>query len=318
MKEFNTDIDNVKKLSRSELSLEASQVRIGGKVKYLLSGMGSVDKILHGTRMGELSVIFGLSGNGKTTFMNQMQISFLNQGEKVWVMSGEFSNRITKKNLYVQMAGKDNLDIEFIPEIDITDVNLKEGVEDKIDSWVKNRLFIHTDKTNLDTNLIKSMEFELHRNGVRVFVIDNLMVIDSMKRNADRFATQIDTIKALNEFAVENDVHVFLIAHAKKPSKGHETMTQYDILGASEIPNTAHNIISVERLYPEDKRHKELMEKRDMSYDSIITCYKNRNYGTNRKIALKFDMDRKLFYDPFDKKELNMRNKWEDEMELWD
>lgn len=312
---FTTDLQGVKK--ERELSVNIKDVKKPANTGYLLSGMDSVDKLLHGVRFGELTILFSRTGEGKTTFLSQMLVSFLNQNEKVWMFNGEFTNWRAKENLYIQIANKQNLISTYNKQIDINEVELKEGVEKKIDDWIDKRFYIHTDKTLIDKDIMKSMKMAKHRDGVNVFVIDNETIITKTNKLSNKWDEQKQMIIELNDFAIKNGCHVFLVCHAKKPSKGEEHLNKYSILGSSDISNIGHNLISVEKITPDMNISKKLFEKYGQYFNAKVTSHKNRYYGTDKETYLCFDPDSKIFYDAFTKKELYIKNGWEVES-IWD
>lgn len=310
MDNFTTDINGIKK--RKELSVNVADIKKPKDTGYLLSGMASVDKLLHGIRFGELTILFSRTGEGKSTFLGQMLVSFLNQNEKIWLFNGEFTNWRSKENLYTQIANKNNLDIIYNSDIDVNEIELKEGVEDKIDKWVDNRFFIHSEETLIDKDVMKSMSMARHRDGVRIFVVDNETIITKTNNMGSKWDEQKQMILELNDFAIKNSCHVFLVCHAKKPSKGEEHLSKYSILGSSDISNIGHNLISVEKITPDMKIAQDLFEKYGQHFNAKVTSHKNRKYGTQKETFLGFDSDSKIFYDVFTKKELHVKNGWED------
>lgn len=63
-------------------------------------------ELFGGCRLGELTIVSGQPGAGKSTILNQMACDFINQGEKVFYYSGEFPKAKAKRWLYTVLAGQ--------------------------------------------------------------------------------------------------------------------------------------------------------------------------------------------------------------------
>ena len=76
------------------------------KIPHLKSNIKSLDAILGGFRMGELTVFTGKRGEGKSTFASQMLIEALDQGFSVCAYSGELRADTFQLWTHNQMAGR--------------------------------------------------------------------------------------------------------------------------------------------------------------------------------------------------------------------
>lgn len=316
MESFNTDIEEVKnRVTACELSVDLTEIEEIDENGYILSGIKAIDHSLEGVRMNELSVIFGKSSQGKTTFVNQMIVSFLNQDVNVFMMSGEISLKRSRKILLTQLAGKNNLQLEYKSDIGANKVNIKQEAIDKINKWAKGRLRIHKDYSDID-DIIKSMKYAIGVHNTKIFVLDNLMVMRTTESLRSKWEEQSRMMSMLNDFVKEHEVHIFLVAHAKKMAND-AYLDQYSIMGSSEITNLAHNIISVERLDSSDKRYEDLKGKTGIYFNSLVTMHKVRDTGEKKINPLMFDRDTRLLYDAYTKEEINKKNNWELEEDIW-
>mmetsp|Transcript_23375 Transcript_23375/g.36047 ORF Transcript_23375/g.36047 Transcript_23375/m.36047 type:complete len:146 (+) Transcript_23375:668-1105(+) len=80
------------------------------------------NKMLKGMRKGELSVITGASGSGKTTFLSQLSIDFLTQGVPTLWGSFEIKNEVLGETM-VQQFKRQKLDQN---KPDLTKTSLEE------------------------------------------------------------------------------------------------------------------------------------------------------------------------------------------------
>ena len=92
------------------------------------------------------------------------------------------------------------------------------------------------------------------------------------------------------QFAVRYNAIVHLVAHPRKPS-GEIALTEYDILGSSNIPNLAHRIFSVRRASENEKA-------KGKSYDAYVSILKDRILGVNKKeVGLHYDIPSRRMCD---------------------
>ena len=130
--------------------------------------------------------------------------------------------------------------------------------------------------------IIDKMTILAKRYGVRVFVIDNLMTIESCLK--DKYEAETDIVKKLKNFAKKYNALVHLVAHPRKSMN-------------DEI------------------------EKDDVvEYDAILKILKNRHTGVNVGKRLMFNIERKRFYSSETEKELNKRylDLWEEVQGIWE
>ena len=149
--------------------------------------------------------------------------------------------------------------------------------------------------------------------GTKVFLIDNLMMIDLECTEESRLQAEKNFIKELIFFAKKFNVLVFLVAHPRKIGNGLR-VTKEDIAGSSNIVNLAHMVFSVHR-YTEKEKEGEVNNKGDYfkghepkEYDSVVEVLKNRITGLLPECELYFDYNSYRFYRT--PEELWMRYKW--------
>lgn len=272
----------------------AEDINLNGKYDNFVTSLREIDKKVGGFKLGNTTVWTGTPGSGKSTLLNQIMIKALDNGYKCCLYTGEMSKEDIMKWFCLQLFGKKSC-IPVKNEIrDTYEYRVKEEYIEKFGAVVgKNLLIIETESQITDEELLEKMKFAYRRDGVKVFVIDNLMKVSfSKKGNSSKYDNQADFMSAIVDFSIKNNVHNHLIAHPKKPNG---EMTMYDISGASEIPNLAHNIIHIKRL--DEKEKDKIWRELGKNFDNLITVTKNRNYGDGvGSIGLQYDKDTKRFY----------------------
>lgn len=257
------------------------------------TGFKIIDNRLLGFVTGTLDIITGHNGNGKSTLVNQMCIAeSLSQGYKVFAYSPELTNSNLKSWLYPTIAN----DEHFINK-SYNDIHYKTlgnvGIK-YIDNWIKDKLFIYTDDSiTTDGNRLLSDMNRLAKQGVKVFIIDNLMKIDLENSYKNEYMAQKTFVNNLKNFARKYGAIVHLVCHPRKPDKGSNKISKFDIAGTGDITNLADYVISISRITDKDKeKAPELNGK-----DSVIKVLKDRIRGNGEFASiLNFDKERKRFY----------------------
>lgn len=111
-------------------------------------------------RPGELSIWTGFNSHGKTTFLSQVILAGVLEGEKICVVSLEAKPAITLKKLTRQATGQECPSPSYIR---------------KCHDWYDGKLWVYDWTTSADINKILSVwEYARARYGVTQFVLDNL------------------------------------------------------------------------------------------------------------------------------------------------
>lgn len=279
----------------------------------LYTGIEDLDNQIYKLVFGTVNIITGKSGEGKSVFVNQIAIcQALQQGYDVFVFSGELPTPHLKNWVETNMIGRENIEMRnghvrvFNPE-----------ARKKMRKWYSGRVMVYDDSydTTAKALLIK-MEEMARKFGTKVFLIDNLMMVDLECSEEGRLQAEKDFIKSLIFFAKKFNVLVFLVAHPRKIG-GELRVTKEDIAGSSNIVNLAHMVFSVHR-YTEKEKEGEMNNKGDYlkghepkEYDSVVEVLKNRITGLLPECELYFDYNSYRFYKT--PKELWMRYKWNDD-----
>ena len=276
------------------------------------TGMMGFDRLLGGVRPGEITLMIGASGSGKSTLAKQVLINVAEQNKKIWLFDAEFPNDMTKQNLMIQLAGAENLEIEHDEYYKMDFTHVKEEKSDIIDKWLSGKIYVHDDSQTYTDDIIESMIAAKYEHNIDVFVLDNLMMFRSQDEDKTKWDEQAETMKKLQEFVIKEGVHVFIVAHAKKPSAPDQRLTQYCVMGSSEISNLSSNIITVERLDKESpqKFFTNMLELRNIEYDSCLKIHKNRVIGLVREAYFTVDPISKSYFDPFIQRKILKRG-WE-------
>ena len=262
------------------------------KKERLRSGIREYDKCSGGIRYGEVTTLSGYTGAGKSTILNIIKAEIIEQGCKIAVYSKELPQEQYVSNFALQCSKLEDREKYYD---DFKERHMQRPKEEfllKFKKWLGKR-FVFLDKENnyTEKELLETMKIAYQRDGVRVFFIDNLMKVKLTCENG-KWDTQADLMDSIVNFAQYYNVHIFLVAHPKKPDGN--KLSVYDVAGASEIVNLSHNVVFISKL---EESEKEKMKAKGIECDSIMVMKKNRFDGdVERPILLKYDYNSKRLY----------------------
>ena len=253
------------------------------EAETLKTGIDDIDTDLIGMVFGSLNVLSGRNGSGKSTILNQIYIAeAINQGYKTFLFSGELIGGNVKYWLLQTLANEEQF-AEYTAKDGHKYKKVTIQAKEKIVQDVKDRFFLYDSDDYRIEAIIEKMTILAKRYGVRVFIIDNLMTLESSLK--DKYEAETDTVKKLKNFAKKYNAIVHLVAHPRKSMN--ENISKDDVSGSANITNLADYVTVIERNFDKDKE-----------YDASLNILKNRHTGANVEMKLKFNIERKRFYSP--------------------
>lgn len=253
------------------------------EAETLKTGIDYIDDKLVGMVFGSLNVLSGRNGSGKSTILNQIYIAeAIAQGYKTFLFSGELIGGNVKYWLLQTLANEEQF-AEYTAKDGHKYKKVTIQSKEKIVNDMKDRFFLYDSDDYRIEAIIEKMTVLAKRYGVRVFVIDNLMTVESSLK--DKYEAETDMVKKLKNFAKKYNSIVHLVAHPRKSIN--ETISKDDVAGSANITNLADYVTVIERNFDKDKE-----------YDASLNILKNRHTGINVEMKLKFSIERKRFYSP--------------------
>jgi twinkle protein len=253
------EVKYVKRLANVE-SVNLSELP---KIK---TGIRNLDRACGGLLMGHITLLSGKRGEGKSTLMSQFVAQAIDQGNAVFVYSGELPNYHFKNWLDLQIAGNKNIQTR-INEYGDNEYYLLPNTVEKINEWYYDKAYIFDNSSVTDDEyegLLKVITDAICRYDIKLVCIDNLMTAMESDANTDLYRQQSTFVKNLEKLAQQYDVAIVLVAHPKKTQGDFDNDT---VSGSSDITNAVSFVLNYQRA------------KDDESCDSKLMITKNRMNG---------------------------------------
>lgn len=228
----------------------------------------TLNKILKGHRRGELTVVTGPTGSGKTTFISEYSLDLAMQGVNTLWGSFEIRNARLARTMLQQMAG----------------IPLEENL-DQFDFWAdrfeKLPIYFMTFHGQQSIKVVMdAVEHATYVHDIAHVIIDNvqfMMGILEEHKHIDRFYKQDAIIASFRSFATKKNCHVTLVIHPRKERED-EDLTTSSIFGGAKASQEADNVLIIQ-----DKRLSSVRGKK------FLQVTKNRYSGDLGMMILDFD-----------------------------
>ena len=268
----------------------------------VLSGIEELDYLIKGFELGCITIWTGGTNAGKTTVMTMITKETIGQLEKVFYFNGEQTKDDFKNNLYKQTVTKDDIYEKQYRNSNVFDYFVREKEVARLNRMYGENLIVYNNEAKRTIDfLLKAMEEVREKYGIRVFVLDNFMQIDT--ETPDEYREQKDIMEKLRTFAVNKNVHIHLVVHQKKTDKLNPRITIYDVFGSSNLVNKAYNVISIIRVDSLDKEGVEYKRLSKLMFDerydiektsSILEVLKTKGVRCGA-VGLMYDSKTKTF-----------------------
>ncbi len=258
-------------VSSHELADELATARGAAKIP---TGMEPLDRILDGVEAGELIVVTGPTGEGKTTLLTTITQNLVRQGHLCqWftleVTPKQFLDKIGAKNLPVFYLPHNH--IEYADQAYVKEWEAKHRRRYEVIDWIEDRI------------IEMKVKYETDDNELKAVFIDHLHAIFSIARyNNQNMSLEIgDLVQKVKDIALMHGLVVFLIAHCKDiPDNTNREIRKEDIRDSGMISRIADSILGVWRIPNSDdgtKRRKQPIGEDDNK--AKVAIFKNRRTG---------------------------------------
>lgn len=241
-------------------------------IERISTGMSELDNVLDGGfRMGQLAVLTGKRGEGKSTIASMWGVRALDQGFNCYFYSGELPDFYFKNWMDCQVTGK---------------ANHNEVEEDSLASWYGDKAYIYDDTTAGDdeyNSIIDAIKIAIIQRDCRFILLDNLMTALEDDLTTDIYRNQSKFVGQLAAIAKKYNVFILLIAHPRKTFGSQ--LDNDSISGSSNITDKA----DITLIYGRPQK-KEDMDETDTLRE--LSVHKNRLTGKLTRNPIKLTYDR--------------------------
>ena len=239
------------------------------------SGIKALDEKTGGFYYGQLIILTGERGKGKSTMGSQFIASAIEQEVPTFIYSGEMPNWCVREWLDRQLAGKANIRQRRQADGFVVD-EVRPETACLIGQWYYDLSYIY-DEDDLDDSsdetLLETVRKVILQYGCKVLLLDNLMTAMPDDMSYDQYRQQTSFVRELAKMARQLEVVIFLVAHPRKA--GLQEFKNDDISGSGNIANLASMILR----YDEPRKAKEPEDKDKDPGDRILQITKNRLTG---------------------------------------
>lgn len=249
------------------------------KMASIPTGYKELDKKIIGLLLGDVTVLSGGSGAGKSSWIDCVALNAIQRGYKVGIWSGELQdfrfqswiNQIAAgKNYVCKREGFENY--YYAPK----------NISNQISNWLEGKLFLYNNNYGSKwQQLFADVKELVDKEGVQLIVLDNLMALQIDNYEGDKYTQQTKFINDLKEYAKAKNVHVLLVCH---PRKEGIFLRKESISGTADLTNLADSVFIIHRIGKDfEQRAGEFFGKDKvlpyLKYSSVIEVCKNRSMG---------------------------------------
>lgn len=246
---------------------------------HIPTGYTILDKKIMGLLLGDVTVMSGLSGSGKTSWLDCLALNVVDRGVKTAIWSGELQDFRFQSWIDQIAAGKNY-------------VRKKEGYDglyycpkqtaERINSWLGDKLLLYNNRWgNKWPQIYNGIRNAVEERGCKLIILDNLMALNITEYDGDKYSQQTQFINDIKEYAKLWNIHIILVAH---PRKEMGFLRKESISGTADLTNLCDNCFIIHRVNRDFKnRGSEFLgaEKINeyLGFDAVLEVAKNRSMG---------------------------------------
>lgn len=259
------------------------------EIKFIDTGLETIDDAMNSIQSKYVTLITGRSNAGKSTFVNQVISSAINQNFKVFLALGEGNKDKIINKFYTSLVGANS---EYYDEVSFGRKKIKEPKErvlKAIQKWHNNKLRLWVksmSKMKTHVEMFEMLEYKVKTEKYDLIVLDNQMSLLTVEKASDKLEKQAEFVQMCHELAEATNCAVVLILHPNKTYKKGEEMDFEQISGTSDIANKADMILNVIRVPDEDL---DKNKPKSVQVTSKIQLAKNRDDSQLPTVDCVFD-----------------------------
>ncbi|EEC45384.1 predicted protein, partial [Phaeodactylum tricornutum CCAP 1055/1] len=220
-----------------------------------MTSLPALTNIIKGFRRGEMTVLTGPTGSGKTTFLGQMSLDLAEQGINMLWGSFEIKNTRLIHKLMQQFSR------EPLPTGEQAVESKLEALADRFERLPFYFMKFHGG-SDVD-DVLDAMDYAVYVNDVEHIILDNMQFMISRNKNKtstfDKFDVQDVAIEKFRKFATDKNVHVTLVVHPRKEQEDMK-LSMASIYGSAKATQEADTVLILQtdgrRKYIEVKKNR--------------------------------------------------------------
>lgn len=258
------DSKRIKKLSKVESKNMA-------EMEAVSTGISQLDKLIGGFYFGQLVILTGERGLGKSTLGSQFIVNGVNQDLDAFCYSGELPDWSFQEWFDRQCAGREYINV-LTSELGFDNYLVDAAALELIHDWYDEHCYIYDNAVieSADTEnetILETLETAIKQYGCKMLLIDNLMTAIEDDLASDLYRQQTAFVRALTKLAKQYNVIIILVVHPRK-SNGY-SFSNDSVAGSSNITNLADVVMNY--ALPKDDD--------ELKPDRILQVSKNRLTG---------------------------------------
>ena len=249
---------------------------------FVPTGIAELDKRIMGLMLGDVTVLSGLSGAGKTSIIDTFLLNVVDRGYHAAVWSGELQDFRFQSWIDQVAAGRNYVkpkpgykNLYFAPQ----------NVCEKINKWLDGKLWLYNNGAYGSKwgQLFADIKECVGKNNIQLVVLDNLMALDISEYQGEKNERQSLFINDVKEIAKRENIHDILVCHPRK-EMSFQLLRMDSISGTADLTNLADNCIIIHRVGNDFEKRATAFwgaarVSEMMSYDAVIEVAKNRMFG---------------------------------------
>lgn len=244
------------------------------------TGILDFDKKTGGLLFGDVTIMSGISGAGKTSLIDTIVANVLNRGFKVAVWSGEMQGFRYAQWQHQVLAGRPH-------------VKKKDGwdnfwycpkpIADRINAWLDGKFWLYNceEYGSRFAQIKCDIENIVDEKGVNMVILDNLAALNLSDLDGQKYEKQTQFITEIKDLCKKKNIVCIVVCH---PRKVVSFLRKEDIAGTADLVNLADNLIILHRVGKDFvQRASEFLGKEEVEkykeYSSVLEIAKNRSMG---------------------------------------
>uniref|UniRef100_A0A1B6IJ43 DNA 5'-3' helicase n=1 Tax=Homalodisca liturata TaxID=320908 RepID=A0A1B6IJ43_9HEMI len=239
-----------------------------------------LNNILKGHRRGEMTILTGPSGGGKTTLMSEYSLDLAMQGVTTLWGSFEIRNERLARTMLQQLC-------RFPLHLKLDQYNKWADIFQLLPIYF---MTFHGQQP-LKT-VMEAVEHAAYVHDIHHVVIDNvqfMMGLSEGDNSLDRFYRQDSIIGAFRNFATTANCHVTLVIHPRK-EKDAEMLSMNSVFGGAKATQEADNVLIIQQ-----------KTMQNLKIRKFLQIAKNRYSGDLGIMPLDFDKESLSFSKKYQK-----------------